>query len=305
MNLTWNTSEYYDNTFIEVEPDSVWTPNVFLANGIDSPVPVARQNILVTWQGFVTWQLPGTFRTSCKIDVLKYPFDNQTCSVNFMPTFGYKINLKIKRANLQSYSDITIQNGEWNYLQMNCYHVSIQGTGVKSTVFTITLERKSTYYIINIIFPMALMSILNPCVFLIPARSGEKLGFLMAVFVSHAVFLNLIQQTMPPTSDSLSLLALFLVLLETQGFLTILASIVVLGVHHRKEQADEKAAKAKKGEEHVNTNGTDLVEVRHGRRFLGRYRCCSLERALDGVFFVLSLAISVCGCVTWLIVLYG
>ncbi|XP_071084265.1 acetylcholine receptor subunit delta-like [Haliotis cracherodii] len=301
MNLTWNTSQYNDNAFIEVEPDSVWTPNVFLANAIDSPVTVARQNIIVTWQGFVTWQLPGTFRTSCKIDVLKYPFDNQTCSVNFMPTFGYKINLNIKRENLESFKDITIQNGEWNYLQMNCYHVSIQGTGVKSAVFTITLERKSTYYIINIIFPMALMSILNPCVFLIPARSGEKLGFLMAVFVSHAVFLNLIQQTMPPTSDSLSLLALFLVLLETQGFLTILASIVVLGVHHRKEQAEEKAVKAK--EEHVNT--TDLVEVRHGRRFLGRCRCCSLERALDGVFFVLSLAISVCGCVTWLIVLYG
>ncbi|XP_046581096.1 acetylcholine receptor subunit delta-like [Haliotis rubra] len=262
MDLAWNISQYYDNDRIEVEPDNVWTPSIILSNSIDSHEPVASRNVFVSWQGFMSWQLPGTFRTSCKIDVFRYPFDKQTCLVLIMPTFGYKINFTIDAVNLQNVKDLTVQNGEWNYLHTNSQLVPVESGGVNAAQFIITLERRPTYYLINIIFPMVLMSLLNPCVFLIPARSGEKLGFLMAVFVSHAVFLNLIQQTMPPTSDSVSLLALFLALLEVQGFLTILASIVVLGVHHRKEKAEETAAKHQ-------TKGVELVEVKHGRRFRG------------------------------------
>ncbi|XP_067685467.1 neuronal acetylcholine receptor subunit beta-4-like [Haliotis asinina] len=289
MDLAWNTSQYHDNTIIEVEPGKLWTPGIILSNSIDSQEPVASRNVFVSWQGYASWQLPGTFRTSCKIDVYRYPFDKQRCLVTIMPTFGHKINFTVDAINLQSVKDMTVQNGEWNYLHTNSQLVPVEPGCVNAAQFVISLERRPTYYVINIIFPMVLMSLLNPCVFLIPARSGEKLAFLMAVFVSHAVFLNLIQQTMPPTSDSVSLLALFLALLEVQGFLTILASIAVLGVHHRKEKAEETAAKHK-------MSGTELVEVKHGRRFRGCCMSFSLERALDGVFFILSLTISLACC---------
>ncbi|XP_067665014.1 neuronal acetylcholine receptor subunit beta-2-like [Haliotis asinina] len=280
--LTWNSSERSGQSFLELEEKDVWRPRIGLANSAENMGPLTSDNPVILFDsGIHRWELRDIFRVRCKITISAYPFDTQLCRLMFAPTFGYQLNVSIERIVK---SDNYEENGEWHV--GNLTHEKRNGDDdIEETDIIIRMDRKSTYYWMNVIIPISLMSLLNPFVFLIPARSGEKLGFLMAVYVSHTMFLNLINESVPPTSDNVSALTSFLTVIEVQGFFTVLASILVIAVHHRKEQAKE----AKTRQLSISKNTEESLETKRPRR------CCqnfSLERFLDGFFFVMSLMLS-------------
>ncbi|KAL8596823.1 hypothetical protein ACOMHN_027152 [Nucella lapillus] len=73
------------------------------------------------------------------------------------------------------------------------------------------------------ILPILLLSLLNCLVFLLPVESGEKMTVSVTIFLSFAVFLSLIDSSLPPNSDSV---CLFSVYLAVQMFLGV-CSIVM------------------------------------------------------------------------------
>jgi hypothetical protein len=70
-------------------------------------------------------------------------------------------------------------------------------------VFTIILERNSGYYMTNVIVPVILLGTFNVFTFVLPADSGEKIGYTMTVFLSFAVFLTVVSSELPQTSGSI------------------------------------------------------------------------------------------------------
>ncbi|XP_046338213.2 neuronal acetylcholine receptor subunit alpha-7-like [Haliotis rufescens] len=265
--LTWNVHNHSDVRLMEVRSGDIWTPTISVGNSVSDMNPVETQlPVVVMPQGNIIWQVLDVFRTVCKINVSRFPFDTQHCKIVFAPSYGYNVKIIFNDEEVPG-KDKLDENGEWKMLSVSQNLSSIQTFEIAE--YMLTLERKYVYYFINFLFPMGLMSILNPFVFLIPARSGEKLGFLMAVFVSHTMFLSLIHGNMPPTSDRTSRLSLYLLMNEIQGFLTIFASIIVLVVHHQKEEAQ------------TNTTSSDTKSEPCGFR--------DWERFIDCVLFVVSL----------------
>ncbi|XP_046367128.2 acetylcholine receptor subunit alpha-like [Haliotis rufescens] len=104
------------------------------------------------------------------------------------------------------------------------------GDGPLSTTMPITLVMDGSLYWQNIIMVYTISS------------SGEKMGYLMAVFVSNALFLSLIHDTMPSTSDSVSNLSIYQVAIHMQGFLAIAATILVQNIYHRQQKTMEEGA---------------------------------------------------------------
>ncbi|XP_067665007.1 neuronal acetylcholine receptor subunit beta-4-like [Haliotis asinina] len=278
--LTWNSSS--GHSFLELEEKDVWRPRIGLANSAENMGPLTSDNPVVLFDsGIHRWELRDIFRVRCKITISAYPFDAQLCRLMFAPTFGYRVNVSIERIVKSGNYE---ENGEWHVGNLT-HEKRIGEDEIEETDIAIQMDRRQAFYIINIIIPISLMSLLNPSVFLIPARSGEKLGFLMAVYVSHTMFLNLINESVPPTSDDYSSLTFFLTIIEVQGFFTVLGSILVIAVHHRKEQAEE----AKTRQLSMSKVTEESLETKRPRRFCQNF---SLERFLDGVFFVISLMFS-------------
>ncbi|XP_071087378.1 neuronal acetylcholine receptor subunit alpha-7-like [Haliotis cracherodii] len=270
--LTWNVHNHSDVRLMEVRSGDIWTPTISVGNSVSDMNPMETKiPIVVMHSGYVTWQAVDVFRTVCKIDVSRFPFDTQHCPLLFTPPYGYTLNITIDDTDIPG-KNVLGENGEWKTRRVSALLSLIETFEIAE--YMLTLERKYVYYFINFLFPMGLMSILNPFVFLIPARSGEKLGFLMAVFVSHTMFLSLIHGNMPPTSDSTSTLSLYLLMNEIQVFLTIFASIIVLVVHHQKEEA------------RTNTTSSDT------KPFSGSCKYCNWKRLLDCVFFAVFLTIA-------------
>ena len=67
--------------------------------------------------------------------------------------------------------------------------------------FYIALARKPLYYILNIIIPTIVLVILSTLTFVVPADSGERLSLGVSVLLAFTVFMLILQEITPQTSD--------------------------------------------------------------------------------------------------------
>lgn len=95
-------------------------------------------------------------------------------------------------------------------------------------IFSLTLKRKALYIMLNVILPICLLAILDLFVFMLPCASGEKVGYAVTVFLAFAVFLTIIQSSLPANSDSVSLFSVYLLVLTIDSTLiTVIALLIV------------------------------------------------------------------------------
>lgn len=129
----------------------------------------------------------------CDIDFHKFPFDVQHCSVGlFVVSNGPrpKIEIDVSENPVLSYVSIT---GEWLFINVTQEIMLMEADEREYPRCNFTVQRRRTYYVVTVIFPMVLTSVMIPLVFLIPAQTGEKMSYMTAIFTSSAVFLNYIR----------------------------------------------------------------------------------------------------------------
>uniref|UniRef100_A0A914W742 Neurotransmitter-gated ion-channel ligand-binding domain-containing protein n=1 Tax=Plectus sambesii TaxID=2011161 RepID=A0A914W742_9BILA len=98
--LVWKPEEYGNITDVRFPGTSgqIWRPDILLYNSadpnFDSTYP---SNFVVYSNGEVTWIPPGILKSSCKIDITWFPFDDQNCYLKFGSwTYnGFAIDLQI------------------------------------------------------------------------------------------------------------------------------------------------------------------------------------------------------------------
>lgn len=77
---------------------------------IDSTFPA---NVVVSSSGDCLWVPPGLFRSTCKIDITWFPFDEQHCSMKFgswtYDSSGINLQLQADNGDISNF----IANGEW------------------------------------------------------------------------------------------------------------------------------------------------------------------------------------------------
>ena len=72
--------------------------------------------------------------------------------------------------------------------------------------FGIALTRKPLYYILNTIIPSVVLAVLSTLTFLVPNDSGEKLSMGVAILLAFTVFMLILSDITPQTSDNPPLL---------------------------------------------------------------------------------------------------
>ncbi|RUS75843.1 hypothetical protein EGW08_016389 [Elysia chlorotica] len=242
--LRWNKSDYGGVEEITVSQSSVWLPDILVENTAQNFAEIGSDSILVSIKddGHISWE-PGILtKTICEVNIGKYPFDYQKCEIKFLTWMHTNKTLDVQPgADLVSL-DATISNGEWDiksavaspYFYPSTYKIGTAHTGVK---FVIELMRKRTFYVLNTIIPVVMLSLLNVLVFLLPASSGEKMALAVTVLLSFTVYLSIISEVMPKTSESISILAVYLTSLLSLSTMSVLSSGVVMNMIH---QDDDK-----------------------------------------------------------------
>jgi nicotinic acetylcholine receptor alpha-7 len=150
------------------------------------------------------WKPADTFRISCEADVSKYPFDEQTCNFPIVPWNYLPRELTIlplaDHVNMECY----IPHNVWEIKYTTVWKPCVEQQDV--LVFKFILKRYSGFYLLNLIFPICVLGILNLFVFLLPPESGERVGNSITFLLSIVVFLTITSNSLPSTSEFMSLL---------------------------------------------------------------------------------------------------
>ena len=110
-------------------------------------------------------------------------------------------------------SNSFVENGIWNLTDVimfrNVVNYGKQYGEYSEIIFILVLKRHPTFYILTIITPCLLLSIINLLVFILPTESGEKVSLGITNVLALVLFQQLISGIMPPTSDNSPLIGKF------------------------------------------------------------------------------------------------
>jgi len=88
------------------------------------------------------------------------------------------------------------------------------------------------------VIPIIILGLLNGLVFLLPADSGERVGYAVTAFLTFAVFLTMVSENLPKASQPMSLLCYFLTLMLVMSALSTVITIMTLRVYHQDESTE-------------------------------------------------------------------
>ena len=250
VGLSWEGKPRYENvTSIYLQQKQIWKPDFILLNSIEDLKLLGTSYLGVTVKkdGTVLWEPGQTFKSICEVNIHMYPFDSQECQFWF-GSWTYLNDIEGVLSYPKIGMDAFQENGKW----------MITGSTAKSGIvpyayytqptltFTVFLRRRRTYYIMTICIPLVILSIVNCLVHVLPADSGEKMSFCTTVLLSYLVFISFLNDSLPSTSKTVSLLAVYLIFVIGLSFLSVVNSVLVLYFWHRPAtKSNESSARSK------------------------------------------------------------
>ncbi|KAI6215851.1 Ligand-gated ion channel 4 [Aphelenchoides besseyi] len=231
--LIWSPLEHNNLTFIHVPFSKVWKPDIILYNNAASEYAKSlfSTDVIVTYDGNVSWTMAAIMQSSCGMDVRYYPFETQFASWAYD---GTKIDIVLS----SSIGDVSnyMTSTEWDLKHIRAEKNSIVYSCCPEPYpfvdIHIKIQRRPMFYVFNLILPCVMISSIALLGFYMPSGAGEKVSLGITSLLSTTVFLMLVADEMPPTSDALPLLGIyygatiFIVALATAS------AVLTLNVHH-------------------------------------------------------------------------
>lgn len=233
--LRWDPNDHGGTETLVLPTTEVWVPELLHANPADDVERLVEEwhTVEVSFNGTVVYTPPSIYTTSCSVDVMFYPYDRQFCEILFK-VWGYKaseVNLISKRETLLKtfYTD----NGIWSLVRTRARTIKQGANGDTVISFRVFLDRKPGFVMVNNILPIVFVSFLNLMVFVMPNESGERISYCITVLLAIAVFLTLIGDNLPKTSQPLSLYSYYLLTILITSMCITIATVFSLKVYYR------------------------------------------------------------------------
>ena len=144
---------------------------------------------MIRSNGDVLWIPMAIFKSTCPIDILYFPFDQQTCELKFGSwTYdGFKLGLDfyehIEAIDVTDY----VTSNEWQLLsypaEKHTQFYPCCPQPYLDLTFTVNVKRKPIYYSFFLILPCVLLSFLTLVVFWLPPESPARM--ILGMVTSH------------------------------------------------------------------------------------------------------------------------
>lgn len=233
--LVWTPSDHDGVNRFTFNQQNIWHPPITLYNAVDTLKELGHKYNKITghYDGKTVWRPPVILEAGCSVNVLNYPFDSQNCSIDIIP-WDF-LETEIKLVTTRSYVDIELyeQNLVWDLVKTEVETSSVDGMSMIS--FKIDLRRRPMWYIIVMIIPVLLLGVLTTFSFYIPIPEG-RVGFAMLAFLTFSVFLILIGDNIPKSSDPMSLLSWYVVCEVGFGGLVTMVTIFTVRWHIKDDE---------------------------------------------------------------------
>lgn len=164
--------------------------------------------MVVSHDGVVQWAVPMQVKTGCPVDATYFPYDKQTCQIQFgswiHDSSQLAIELSPSRLDLSHYT----LNSEFDLLNSNLEKITMNGSccpgsGDRHMVRVwLKIRRKTLYYDYIVIAPTIDLCVLTLATFLLPCECGWKIAIGLTVFLTLYVLQLLIAENVPDTNST-------------------------------------------------------------------------------------------------------
>nr|XP_020480081.1 neuronal acetylcholine receptor subunit alpha-9-II-like [Monopterus albus] len=233
--LKWNKDDYDGLDVIHIPSNLVWRPDLVLYNKADDDFSGPMDtNVRLRYNGEITWDAPAITKSSCVVDVSYFPFDSQKCNLTFGSwTYnGNQVDI-IMGMDSGDLSDF-VENVEWECSEMpatkNVITYGCCSDPYPDITYTVVLQRRSSFYIFNLLLPCFLISFLAPLGFYLPADSGEKVSLGVTILLALTVFQLMVAESMPP-SESVPLIGKYYIATMTMVTASTALTIFIMNIH--------------------------------------------------------------------------
>uniref|UniRef100_A0A8C5DP30 Neuronal acetylcholine receptor subunit alpha-9-II-like n=1 Tax=Gouania willdenowi TaxID=441366 RepID=A0A8C5DP30_GOUWI len=233
--LKWNKEDYDGLEVIHIPSSLVWRPDLVLYNKADDDFSGPMDtNVRLRYNGEITWDAPAITKSSCVVDVSYFPFDSQECNLTF-GSWTYNGNqvdifMAMDSGDLSDF----VENVEWECRGMpatkNVIMYGCCADPYPDITYTVLLQRRSSFYIFNLLLPCFLISFLAPLGFYLPADSGEKVSLGVTVLLALTVFQLMVAESMPP-SESVPLIGKYYIATMTMVTASTSLTIFIMNIH--------------------------------------------------------------------------
>ncbi|XP_060083472.1 neuronal acetylcholine receptor subunit alpha-5-like [Ylistrum balloti] len=270
--LRWFPPDHGEILSLQLPQDEVWTPGFVLWNSYSSLTKIGFRDapVRVYSDGLAIWNPGQVFETSCNADVTYFPFDIQRCTLDFNP-YGYntdELNIIINDTH-SSMGESTL-NTMWEVLSTSMYVTSVQNELMVHV--SVTFRRRGFIFVLLIILPVVLMSLVNLAVFFIPVEEGNRIDFATTMLLTISVAMTVVGSYLP--QSSLPQISIMCYMVSIHVFISMLVMVFTVKsvqIYH-KSDADEISTLAKfwtkmmlsKRREKVGfipSNTTDITKV--------------------------------------------
>ena len=205
--LAWEQEKYGNISVIYKSTSDVWLPGVQLMNTAGKGNVFKTEDnahVIVSNDGSVNWPPGSEISFSCNLDLTKYPFDEQLCTLT-LALLSYSTDTKFSlehgsRIDKDSFYD---KNEEWHLDTAYLTEGILRAWGTSSLHIHFLLRRRPTFVILNIILPVILLAFLNVLTFLIPVSSGQRISYAVTMLLSLTVFLSIVSDRIPHSADNI------------------------------------------------------------------------------------------------------
>ena len=228
--LQWDSSSHGNITTINIDTNLIWTPMYFLKNPVNkirqfgSPLLPAT----VQYDGHVYYHFLEMLHTKCDVDITYFPFDIQYCDIELVSHIDTEreVNPIPRPISLLDYTE----NNLW-ILRSTSAKVDEFGFAT-SFKFTLCLERRYSFFILNLFSPVLFLVLLNVMVFILPPDSGERIGYAITCLLSLSVYMTYASDNLPTSSKPIAVITYVLLSYMDVSAFICFATILSLQFHH-------------------------------------------------------------------------
>ena len=240
--LRWDPSEWNDKKVVSINAKRIWTPDIVLYNDADESLSGRGMRessyIKVYPNGLNVWEYSITYKSTCLIQVMYYPFDYQTCKLKFGSWVYDNSLLVLKQADSQLIVADYINSTEWSIEYVNIakssqVYANYGDKAYDDLTLTFVIKRNWASQVFVLLGPSLLMLVTTLFSFSIPPNCSERITVIVTNLVAFAVSFDMTSQSLPKNSDSVSAISKAYNVLFVESTVSLFVACCILRVYHK------------------------------------------------------------------------
>ncbi|XP_009636065.1 5-hydroxytryptamine receptor 3A [Egretta garzetta] len=236
---TWDPQDFCNISKVILPTDAYWSPPIFIlerVNGQNSNVDY----MTVMHNGSFNSTQPFQVTLTCSLMILKFPFDTQTCNLT-IASFLYPVTdliMKTRRTPAEMMKDSQsyfLTDGEWKFTNLSIieYMEELDDGEFSMVTYVISMERRPTLYILNLILPTCALYLLDMAVLFGPSSLEEKINFQIAIILGSSMLAVILNNILPTSSNKPPVIVVFFLGTFLLMVMAVLDTFFLLHQHHK------------------------------------------------------------------------